>query len=236
MESLEFLTVPRVVATVHQPEDLTFLAENDVSATCDLLEYRLDGLVDHLDLAEKSIATTPMPCIVTARHPDEGGTGHLDVASRSALLERFLPFAALVDIEIRSLGKMATIIESAREKEVALIASYHDFEKTPNAEELQQALNQSVAAKPDVTKIAFHLESVGALCEVIQFFEGFRTLDCLNPWRRLSLMGMGPLGKLSRLVFPSAGSCLNYGYLREANAPGQWPAAELKRLLGELGE
>ncbi len=47
-------------------------------------------------------------------------------------------------------------------------------------------------------------------------------------------MGMGPLGKLSRLVLAKAGSCLNYGYLRVANAPGQWEAAELGALLGRI--
>jgi 3-dehydroquinate dehydratase-1 len=48
-------------------------------------------------------------------------------------------------------------------------------------------------------------------------------------------MGMGPLGKLSRLTLATAGSCLNYGYLQHPNAPGQWPAKELMRLYGELG-
>jgi 3-dehydroquinate dehydratase-1 len=47
-------------------------------------------------------------------------------------------------------------------------------------------------------------------------------------------MGMGPLGRLSRLVLAQAGSCLNYGYLRAANAPGQWSAKELSDLLAKL--
>jgi 3-dehydroquinate dehydratase-1 len=51
----------------------------------------------------------------------------------------------------------------------------------------------------------------------------------------VSAMGMGPVGKLSRLVLARAGSILNYGYLQTPNAPGQWPATELKRLIGEVG-
>jgi 3-dehydroquinate dehydratase-1 len=47
-------------------------------------------------------------------------------------------------------------------------------------------------------------------------------------------MGMGPVGKLSRLVLAKAGSVLNYGYLLEANAPGQWPAWELKSLIDQI--
>ena len=44
-------------------------------------------------------------------------------------------------------------------------------------------------------------------------------------------MGMGKFGKASRLALAKAGSVLNYGYLDCPNAPGQWEATELKRLL-----
>jgi 3-dehydroquinate dehydratase-1 len=50
----------------------------------------------------------------------------------------------------------------------------------------------------------------------------------------LSVMGMGELGKVSRLLFAKLGSCLNYGYFDEATVPGQWHAARLKTLLAEL--
>jgi 3-dehydroquinate dehydratase-1 len=36
-------------------------------------------------------------------------------------------------------------------------------------------------------------------------------------------------------VLARAGSILNYGYLQTPNAPGQWPARELQRLLAEIG-
>jgi 3-dehydroquinate dehydratase-1 len=47
-------------------------------------------------------------------------------------------------------------------------------------------------------------------------------------------MGMGPLGKVSRLVLGAAGSRLNYGYLDKPQVPGQWPAAELAQRLREV--
>ena len=49
-----------------------------------------------------------------------------------------------------------------------------------------------------------------------------------------SIEGMGPLGKASRIAFAKAGSVLNYGYLKEANAPGQWPAIELKQSINRF--
>jgi 3-dehydroquinate dehydratase-1 len=47
-------------------------------------------------------------------------------------------------------------------------------------------------------------------------------------------MGMGPLGKVSRLVLPSAGSLLVYGYLDRPQVEGQWPAEEVARRLREV--
>ena len=47
-------------------------------------------------------------------------------------------------------------------------------------------------------------------------------------------MGMGPLGKVSRLVLAAAGSRLNYGYLDKPQVPGQWPALELVRRIEEV--
>ena len=117
---------------------------------------------------------------------------------------------------------------------MALIASFHDFEKSPPLNELVDVIEDAFAAGADVTKIAIKLESMPPMFELLDYVETVPHLDSITPWHHLSLMGMGPLGKLSRLVFASAGSCLNYGYLVEANAPGQWPAAELKRLIAEL--
>ena len=47
-------------------------------------------------------------------------------------------------------------------------------------------------------------------------------------------MGMGPLGKVSRLVLPSVGSLLVYGYLDRPQVEGQWPAQEVARRLQEI--
>ena len=50
----------------------------------------------------------------------------------------------------------------------------------------------------------------------------------------LSVMGMGGLGRVSRITLARCGSILNYGYLGESNAPGQLPARRLKEMLKEV--
>jgi 3-dehydroquinate dehydratase len=45
---------------------------------------------------------------------------------------------------------------------------------------------------------------------------------------------MGPLGPLSRIVLPAAGSLLTYGAAGHGTAPGQTPVAELTEAIGRL--
>jgi 3-dehydroquinate dehydratase len=42
---------------------------------------------------------------------------------------------------------------------------------------------------------------------------------------------MGPAYAQTRVRYPKLGSCLTYGYLDKATAPGQFSAAELTRRL-----
>ena len=48
---------------------------------------------------------------------------------------------------------------------------------------------------------------------------------------RVCVIGMGPKWTHTRVLFPKLGSCLAYGYLDHATAPGQMSAAELTRQL-----
>ena len=79
----------------------------------------------------------------------------------------------------------------------------------------------------DGVKLATFINSTTDLTRLI-------TLTSEPQRLRLSCMGMGPWGRVSRLVLAKCGSLLNYGYIGESNAPGQWPAARLKEMLAEL--
>lgn len=226
----QFLHSPRVVATVHRPEDLFSLAKTSVGPeTCDLLEFRLDNLRNHLDAAAAAISASPLPCLITARHPAEGGAGSLDDVARTDLLLRFLPSAQLVDVEVRSLTALAEVIEAARQAGQGVVASCHDFGKTLPRAELEEAITAARAGGADAVKVAMTLNSMEDLGTLAALTE-----SVVSGGFPMSCMGMGRFGKVSRLVLAAAGSCLNYGYLQEPNAPGQWPAAELKRLISEV--
>lgn len=226
-ENFNISKEPQTVAPVCSAADLASLASIDLADTCDCIELRLDQLVPHLDAIAPAIAPLGIPVIATARHPAEGGADDLAAAQRSELYERFSPLVSWIDVEIRSLAELEATVASAQANGTGLIASFHDFEKCPPIDQLREQIGVARSRGADIVKIAVHLDRMSdlfSLAELPQEFEG----------TRLSLMGMGPLGKLSRLVLAKAGSVLNYGYLTEANAPGQWPASQLKSLIAAL--
>ncbi|MFK5923304.1 MAG: type I 3-dehydroquinate dehydratase [Verrucomicrobiota bacterium] len=220
---------PQVVAPICSAADLDFLSSTPATHHCDLIELRLDSLIDQLDQIDTLLSDhhPNLPILATARHPDEGGDGALDADVRQQLYARFLPQIDALDIELRSVDEMSKTLEAARSAGKKIILSFHDFKSTPSIATIRSKIDQAIEANADVCKIAVHLDSLSRLCELAQV--------CENESRiRISLMGMGPLGKISRLLFAKAGSVLNYGYLATSNAPGQWPAKQLKNLIGEI--
>ena len=223
---------PQVVATVTGKADLEFLLKlPDLSIP--LLEFRLDNLSDCLDLVEKTILQLPseIQVLITSRHPDEGGAAALSEIERIAGYNRFLEHSHLIDTEIRSLDSKAIqeLIAKAHRKNVAVVASFHDFTSCPESELLQEKIDEAFSGGADIAKLAVVISSFSELHRIVELVESQREIG-----NAISAMGMGPFGKLSRLALAKAGSCLNYGYLQKENAPGQWPAAKLRELIAEI--
>jgi 3-dehydroquinate dehydratase-1 len=197
--------------------------------TCDVLELRLDSLPLDASALRQLVAETAQAqaVLITARHPAEGGQGQLDSAARRQRLESLLSVAQLMDIELQSLGEMKPLIQQAQAAGLGVIGSLHDFQSTPSLEVLEGALRFAQSAGLNAFKVATHLNHPRDLQRLIDL----TLLD--HPLRRC-VMGMGTLGKISRLTLARLGSLLNYGFIGQANAPGQWPAAQLRQLLGEL--
>jgi len=225
----------RVVATVTSEGDLKFLESHQGGLLADVLEFRLDNLVSELGRASKTLDVLPSEyqILATARHPAEGGVGDLGSSRRIEMYETFLNQSHLIDIELRTLESnepgLSEIVQKAVEGGVQLIASFHDFEKCPSREVLADKAEAAYELGADIAKIAVVIENFTEMNRLVELVEGQNAKG-----RAISAMGMGPLGKLSRLVLAKAGSCLNYGYLQKENAPGQWKADRLQGLIADL--
>ncbi len=211
-----------VVATVHTLKGLA-QAKTLSKTEADLIELRLDCLHNHLSAVDKFLATHPraLPVLITARDPQEGGHQKLPAAERIALLQKYSAHAQAVDLELANAGQLANL----RIPKSRLILSKHDFKTTPSVAQMRAAWRRAVKIGCACFKIATRTDTPQQLARLIQL------LASTNRHVPIAVMGMGRLGRISRLVLPSCNSVLTYGYLDRPQVSGQWPAQELKRVL-----
>lgn len=215
------------VATAHTVAGLREAVRLPARAA-DFVEVRLDCLASHGSLLDSVLPDVRIPVLITARHLAEGGAGELTTRERRALLEKYLPRASAVDVELRSSVAMRPVLDSAAARGIPCVVSHHDFRRTPPLARLRAVVRDARKAGAGVVKVATQLRHAGDLAVLL-------ILQTMEGRRGLATMGMGPLGRVSRLALAAAGSRLNYGYLDRPQVPGQWPARRLRELIKEIG-
>ena len=214
-----------VVATAHTEQGLR-QARRLGPGSVGFAELRLDAFAKKPGLVKRVLPGITTPILITARHPAEGGLGRLGIAFRRDLLAEFLLHADAVDIELRSATALHGVLQEAHRRGLLRVVSFHDFRGTPSLPRLREIVRRGVRAGADIVKVAAHLRTPNDLAALL-ILQGTTKVP-------LATMGMGPLGKVSRLVLAAAGSRLNYGYLDKPQVAGQWPALELVRRLEEV--
>lgn len=217
---------PLIVGPINGPDSLK-IALNSKLPEVDLFEIRADLWWHDLDTLHKAVPRLKKPFILTVRHRSEGGNKKLSQDNRRRLFFEFLMQAAAVDVEERSLSTLRDVVREVRHIGCRLIVSYHDFKGTPPLTRMKTLASRAHQARADVFKLAVTPRNAEDLARLITFVGSKSRVP-------LAVMGMGPLGKMSRLVCASLGSVLNYSYLDQSFVPGQWPARELRARLAEI--
>jgi 3-dehydroquinate dehydratase-1 len=219
--------VPRVVGTISLPETLVSFGA-DGARPCDIVEVRLDKLGGNAPewlTKAKAIEARGFPVLCTVRLAAEGGEWRRPDEERIGLYAMALEHLAAIDVEFQSrlLPKISKMAKAAGKP---IIVSAHDFVKTPPLRSLQNLVLEAAryASVVKVTTMITRPADVATLRELLK-------QDCGVP---LCVMGMGPAGTETRTLFPTLGSCLTYGFLDAAAAPGQVAAAELVEKLSVL--
>jgi len=166
-----------------------------------------------------------VPLVLTLRSRAEGGGFDGGYGESAALLCNLAEQAHVVDIELArpDIGELA-----ARLKELGLsvIVSHHDFEGQPAVEEMDSLASRALAVG-DVAKLAFMMSSPAQALDLYGFL--------VKTGGRLCVIGMGEVGRQTRLVAPLFGSVLTYGHTGREMAPGQLSVSELVGGLQLLG-
>jgi 3-dehydroquinate dehydratase I len=214
------------VAVVLSRRDL--LRAKRVRPPPDFVELRLDALAPILDELEPLLRSLSVPLIMTARHPREGGCNNLGSSQRAALLRRFLHRAAYIDIELRSLVQLGSVLRQARRNKTGVIISFHDFKATPSVASLRAKARAAAAAGADIFKLATRTDTRGEVERLLKFFE---RADVDLP---ISAMGIGKLGRFARLELARRGAALVYASIGRARFQGQTPIQQLRSALTAL--
>jgi 3-dehydroquinate dehydratase-1 len=215
----------RIVGVITSEADLRLAAR--MPSPPDLLELRLDCLSNVNDLEQKA-RDLPVPLIITARHPAEGGKHNLTPSARRALLLRFLPKAQYVDVELRSIRACRTIIERAHRIGVRTIISFHDLETTPTLGSLRAKTQRAARFRPAILKVATRTDTPLQLGRLLQFVS-------IKPLGLpIAAMGIGQLGAISRMLLSQCGSVLAYTSLRESEVEGQLTLEQFRVALRQM--
>ena len=213
-------------------------AEPTAREHADAAEFRMDLANSPLD--QLSDYDGELPLVVTNRASWEGGEaeglGRYDALSTAIGHDA----VAAVDVELAALrgthpdsaeeSHAVGLRDAAREEGVAVIASVHDFESTPEPAALVDLLADA-ASEGDVGKLA---TTATAPADALAMIEA--THEATAAGHRVATMCMGEPGRHTRAVTPVYGSKIGYAPVdpAEATAPGQYPLATLRELVDGL--
>ena len=210
------------------------------SNNADLIEWRID-FFDQVEDAEKLVETAKklrqvmgkMPLLTTFRTHFEGGVKKLSEEEYFDICRVLIKEKAtdLLDLELfRKTSKLKEIITEAHENNIYIIMSNHDFDKTPATSELERRLTLMKTYGADIAKIAVMPNSARDVLNLLLATDNMKyKLNC-----PLITMAMGDLGKVTRISGEVFGSCLTFGTVGDASAPGQIESTNLKGILDTL--
>ncbi|WP_053361953.1 type I 3-dehydroquinate dehydratase [Bacillus sp. FJAT-27251] len=207
----------------------------------DMVEWRADFFNDIEEFGEVMAALTvirsslpEIPLIFTFRSSKEGGEKELSLEAYVKLNERVTESGLVdfIDVELFSdEGAVRKLVKKAHENQVLVIVSTHDFEKTPPKEEILYRLRKAQELGGDLPKIAVMPNDAS---DVLTLLEATHMMSTTYADRPIVAISMAGTGMISRLAGELFGSALTFGTANKASAPGQMPAAELKKVLSLL--
>ena len=214
-------------------------ATADLSAEPAAREHA-DAVEFRMDLADEPMAALEaydgeLPILATNRADWEGGEWDGDDAERLDVLAEATAFEAVeaIDVELESIlaGDADDLLETARDRDVSIVVSAHDFEGTPPRGELVSTLTEA-GKYGDVAKLAVTAESKA---DTIALLSATEQLEYHGD--TVATMAMGEVGNHTRAVAPVYGSAIGYAPVDpdEATAPGQYDLETLSDLLTRLG-
>lgn len=234
-EGIPKICVP-IVGTTR--DEILAAAKSFESVKKDVVEWRADWFEGVFDFAQVEAVLKELrrvlgntPVLFTFRTANEGGEKAIEPAAYAELNKRAAATGLidLVDVEAFTGDEVVRdIIESAHESGVVVVASNHDFEKTPEKDEIVRRLRKMQELGADIPKIAVMPQSRKDVLTLLSATEEMASEYADRP---IITMSMSATGLISRLCGECFGSALTFGAVGKASAPGQMNASDLSEIL-----
>ncbi len=234
-EGIPKICVP-IVGTTR--DEILAAAKSFESVKKDVVEWRADWFEGVFDFAQVEAVLKELrrvlgntPVLFTFRTANEGGEKAIEPAAYAELNKRAAATGLidLVDVEAFTGDEVVRdIIESAHESGVVVVASNHDFEKTPEKDEIVRRLRKMQELDADIPKIAVMPQSRKDVLTLLSATEEMASEYADRP---IITMSMSATGLISRLCGECFGSALTFGAVGKASAPGQMNASDLSEIL-----
>lgn len=206
----------------------------------DLIEWRVDFFEesDNPERVCEMLGTIndsfkQIPVLFTFRTEEEGGEKSIMSEDYVKLLKEVSErrLADIVDVQVFWYGeKSEDFIKELKETGAVVLASSHHFEGTPSVREMSDALYTMENRGADIVKLAVMPQSGKDVCALLE-----ATMERKEHSNKpMITMSMGQSGMLSRICGELTGSCVTFASGKQASAPGQIKADELKKVLGDI--
>ena len=234
-EGIPKICVP-IVGTTR--DEILAAAKSFESVKKDVVEWRVDWFEGVFDFAQVEAVMKELrqvlgntPILFTFRTANEGGEKAIEPAAYAELNKRAAATGLidLVDVEAFTGDEVVRdIIESAHESGVVVVVSNHDFEKTPEKDEIVRRLRKMQELGADIPKIAVMPQSRKDVLTLLSATEEMASKYADRP---IITMSMSATGLISRLCGECFGSALTFGAVGKSSAPGQMNASDLSEIL-----
>ncbi|HBG8482962.1 TPA: type I 3-dehydroquinate dehydratase, partial [Clostridioides difficile] len=209
-------------------EDIIKEAKELKGVCLDIIEWRVDFFenVENIKevkevLYELRSYISDIPLLFTFRSLAEGGEKVISKDYYTTLNKEISStgLVDLIDVELFMGDEVIDeVINFAHKKEVKVIISNHDFNKTPKKEEIVSRLCRMQELGADLPKIAVMPQDEK---DVLVLLEATNEMFKIYADRPIITMSMSGMGVISRLCGEIFGSALTFGAAKSVSAPGQ---------------
>ena len=233
-------SIPKIIVPIvaKTKEEILAAAASFAGVRYDIVEWRVDWFDGVFDFAQvedvlKDLrpALGDKPILFTFRTSKEGGEKAIEADAYAELNKKAAAtgLVDMVDVEAFTGDEIVKdIIAGAHAAGVKVVASNHDFFKTPDKDDIVGRLCKMQELGADIPKIAVMPQNKKDVLTLLAATEEMATDHADRPIITMSMAGTGLISRLCGEVF---GSAATFGAVGKVSAPGQMDAKDLDTVL-----